>query len=68
MSVTEKNAVPLSLPASSPALPRLALLSLARLIADRVFARRSTIQRRPKKNIYVFSNFFEIVPICLVCL
>ena len=37
--VTEENAVPLSLPASSPAPPRLALLSLARLIADRVFAR-----------------------------
>ena len=37
-SVTEKNAVPLFLPASSPALTRLALLSLARSIADCIFA------------------------------
>ena len=36
--VTEENAVALSFLASSPAPPRLALLSLARLIADRVFA------------------------------
>ena len=36
--VTQENAVPLSLSASSLAPPRLTLFSLARLIADRVFA------------------------------
>ena len=36
--VTEENAVPLSLPASSPAPPWLTLLLLTWLIADRVFA------------------------------
>ena len=37
--VTEENTALFSLLASSPAPPRLALFSLARLIADRVFAR-----------------------------
>ena len=37
--VTEENAVPLSLSASSPAPPSARILSLARLITDRVFAR-----------------------------
>ena len=37
--VTEENAVPLSLAASSPAPPQLALLSLAWLIVDRIFSR-----------------------------
>ena len=43
--VTEKNAVPLSLPVSSSAPPRLALLSLAPLVIDRVLLAHSNIQR-----------------------
>ena len=55
------NAVLLSLPASFPAPLRLALFSLARLIADRIrLARHSTIQRGIAGSLNEIQSFYTL--------